>query len=129
MSQLESDLKRLAEPALPEGLAAGVAARIARLEDEREATGVDPARNTISEAGSGTLAWTVALVGLAVSLGAQIYRLAVGEATLELTSLRVSRGLDGFVEMLPASPAVAMLAVGMLLYLVGFFAPLRSPRR
>jgi hypothetical protein len=52
--------------------------------------------------------------------------------TLDLTSLRISRGfeltpwlMDGVVEMLSPSPAVAVLAVGLLLYLIGLFAPLR----
>jgi hypothetical protein len=65
-------------------------------------------------------------VGLTVGLGAQAYRLFVGEATLDFTSPRISGGFDGVVEMLPASPAVAVLAAGLLLYLAGLFAPLRD---
>lgn len=52
--------------------------------------------------------------------------LVVGEATLDLTSLWISGGMGGVVEMLPASSAVAVLAAGLLLYLAGLFAPLRG---
>lgn len=126
MNALESDLKRLPEPALPEGLTAGITARIARLDEERAADASEPPRVAVAEASRDRLAWAVALVGMTVALGAQAYMLVVGEATLDLTSLRISSGMDGVVEMLPASSAVAVLAAGLLLYLAGLFAPLRG---
>lgn len=126
MNALESDLKRLPEPALPEGLTAGITARIAHLDEERAANASKPPRVAVAEASRDRLAWAVALVGMTVALGAQAYMLVVGEATLDLTSLRISSGMDGVVEMLPASSAVAVLAAGLLLYLAGLFAPLRG---
>ena len=118
MNDLESDLTRLAQPTVPEALAASITARIARLDDPRAAD--------LIEASSDRSAWgVVALVGMTVGIGAQVYRLYTGEATLDFTSLRIGGGFDGVVEMLPASPAVAVLAAGLLLYLAGLFAPHR----
>jgi hypothetical protein len=125
MNALESDLKRLPEPPFPKGLAADISARIARLDEERAADASEPPRVAVAEARRDRLAWVVALVGVTVGLGAQAYGLVVGEATLDLTSLRISGGMDGIDEMLPESPAVAVLAAGLLLYLVGLFASLR----
>jgi hypothetical protein len=132
MNTLESDLKHLPNPALPEGLSADIMARLANLDEEGIAGASKPARVASIKATRDRLAWTAALVGLTVGVGAQAYRLAVSAMTLDLTSLRISRGfeltpwlMDGVVEMLSPSPAVAVLAVGLLLYLIGLFAPLR----
>jgi len=126
MNELEFELKRLPEPALPAGLTAGITARIARLDEERAAGAGEPPRVARAQSGRDRLAWAAALVGVAIGLGAQAYRLVLGEATLDLISPRISGGMNGVVEMLPASPAVAVLAAGLLLYLVGLFAPLRG---
>ena len=131
MTSLESDLKQLPEPAVPEGLAAGVTARIARIDldpGEARTPRAGRAQMTAAEARRDRLAWAAALVGLAVSLGAQVYRVAVGEVTLG-TSLQTIGGIAGLVEMLPASPAVGVLAIGLLMYLAGLFAPMRSTGR
>jgi len=126
MNALESDLKRLPEPAFPEGLTEAITARIARLDEERADDAVEPPRLAVAEPRRDRLAWAMALLGLTVGLGAQAYRLAVGEASLDLVSPRMISGIEGAVEMLPASPAVAVLALGLFLYLAGLFAPLRS---
>ena len=115
----ESDLRHLSEPALPEGLAAGINARIARIDEQRTAGTSEPPRDR--------LAWAAALLGVTLGLGAQAYRLVVGDATLDhLTSLRIGGGMDGVIEMLPASPAVAVLAAGSMLYMAGLHALLRG---
>ena len=118
----ESDLRHLSEPALPEGLAAGInarIARIARIDEQRTAGTSEPPRDR--------LAWAVALLGVTLGLCAQAYRLVVGDATLDhLTSLRIGGGMDGVIEMLPASPAVAVLAAGSMLYMAGLYALLRG---
>ena len=113
MNALESGLKRLPEPEVPEGLTAGITARIALLDEEHR----------VPDAEAGRDRWALALVGVTVGLSAQAYRLAVGEATFHLTTPRLGGGMDGIVEMLPTTPAVAVLAAGLLLYLAGLFAP------
>ena len=114
MNPLESELKRLPEPALPEGLTAAITARIERLDEERAAGAGEPPRVAGVVAGRDRLAWALALVGVTVGLGAQAYSLVVGEATLDLISPRISGAMNG---------VVAVLAVGLLLYLAGLFAP------
>ncbi|MEN8377066.1 MAG: hypothetical protein ABFS34_16705 [Gemmatimonadota bacterium] len=126
MNSLESDLTRLPEPESPAGLSAGVMARIARLEKERTVGAGEPPRVAVTKAGRERLAWAAALAGVTAGLGAQAYRLFVGEATFQLTSLRISGGMQGIIEMPPASPAVAVLAAGLLLYLGGLFASLNG---
>ena len=97
----------------------------ARLAEQR-ASGVRDSPFGVPEINRDRFAWAVALMGVTLGLGAQAYRLVVGEATLDLTSLRISLGMDGVLEMPPASPAVAVLVVGILLYLAGLHALLRS---
>ncbi len=128
MNTLESDLKHLPEPALPEGLSANITARLANLDEEGIAGASKPVRIASIKATRDRLAWTAALVGLTVGVGAQAYRIAVSAMTLDLTSLRIIREFElisWLMDGAPPSPAVALLAVGLLLYLIGIFAPLR----
>ena len=128
MNTLESDLKHLPEPALPEGLSANITARLANLDEEGIAGASKPVRIASIKATRDRLAWTAALVGLTVGVGAQAYRIAVSAMTLDLTSLRIIREselISWLMDGAPPSPAVAVLAVGLLLYLIGIFAPLR----
>ena len=128
MNTLESDLKHLPEPALPEGLSANITARLANLDEEGIAGASKPVRIASIKATRDRLAWTAALVGLTVGVGAQAYRIAVSAMTLDLTSLRIIREFElisWLMDGAPPSPAVAVLAVGLLLYLIGIFAPLR----
>lgn len=128
MNTLESDLKHLPEPAVPEGLSANITARLANLDEEGIAGASKPVRIASIKATRDRLAWTVALVGLTVGVGAQAYRIAVSAMTLDLTSLRIIREFElisWLMDGAPPSPAVAVLAVGLLLYLIGIFAPLR----
>ena len=78
------------------------------------------------------MAWTAALVGVTVGVGAQAYRIAVSAMTLDLTSLRIIREFKltpWLMDGVPPSPAIAVLAAGLLLYLIGLFAPLRRATR
>ena len=128
MNTLESDLKHLPEPALPEGLSANITARLANLDEEGIAGASKPVRIASIKATRDRLAWTAALVGLTVGVGAQAYRIAVSAMTLDLTSLGIIREFElisWLMDGAPPSPAVAVLAVGLLLYLIGIFAPLR----
>lgn len=141
MNALESELKQLPEPTLPDGLAEATAARIARVAELRASAAA--VRTSAAESGAGIgaprrfaagatgpdrVAGAAALVGLTVGVGAETYRLLVGEAALDLISPRIA-GLHGPVEMLSAGPATAVLAAGLLLYVAGFFPPLAGWRR
>jgi len=128
MTDLEHRLETLAEPPLPEGLAAGVTARIARLDSaghQARTTSVRTAEVASSHSVGAHLAWLAAIAGLVLALGAQAYRFLAGEATLDLISPRAG-GLRGVVEAAPASPAVAIFALGLFLYVVGLLATLRE---
>ena len=126
MNSIESELKHLPDPAVPEELAASISARIARLDEEQAAPTRESPRVAVAQAGRDRLALALAFLGATVGLGAQAYRLAVGEVSLDLLSPRISGGLDGIVEILPVTPALAVLAAGILLYLTGLFVPMRE---
>lgn len=133
MNALESDLRRLPEPALPEGLTAAITGRIARVAEERvgiarrAGTGEPPGAAALT-AVPNRFAWAAALVGMTVGVGTQLYRLVVGETAFDVVSPRIV-GIHGPAEMLSASPAAAVLAAGLLLYLASFFAPLLGARQ
>jgi len=124
MNQLEIDLQDLPEPSPPDRLSLDVMARIARIdEDRRRAAADQPTQPAAADARRDLWAWGAIVLGVALGLGAPAYQLLVGEAALDLTSPRIGGGFHGVVEMIPASPATAVLAVGLLLYLTGLFAP------
>lgn len=126
MNALETTLQSLPEPAPPKGLSQAVMTRIAQLDEEhrRVAAGqpARPATRRLREV------WAAAAIvlGVAVGFAAPAYQLLVGQTALDLTSPRIGGGIQGVVQMMPANPAAAVLAVGLLLYLSGLFAPLRD---
>jgi hypothetical protein len=109
-------MARLPEPAPPPALAATVMARIAR-EAARDAVAA-PARRRREG-----LAWLCALAGLAVVFGLSAWGW-IGAALPHPMSWSIGPGIP---DVLPVEgPAVPLLALGLLLYLAGLFAPLRS---
>ena len=122
---LDSELRRLPEPAPSVGLAAIIMASTARLEEQRAAAS-DDAPPIVTRTRSDRLAWATMLTGVVVGLGAQVYSLLTGEATLDLTSSRIGGGIQGLIEVPHGSPTVLFLAAGLLLYLSGLFGPLRG---
>ena len=110
---LESVLRRLPEPEPPAGMAGAVLLRAARREQTREA----PARET-SEGSPARLAWVLALAGIAVSLGAQVFGLLAGEMTFDPMPSPFRLAI---VETPSVGTAVLLLTLGLSLYLTGLF--------
>ena len=133
---LDSSLKRLPEPALPESLAAGIKARMARVSEERntrKAVVVSTRSRTSASrvsmsAGRDVLAWVAALGGIAVGFGTQIYRIARGGGAIDLTSSRVG-DWGGLLAAPDASASTLLVAIGLSLYFAGFLAPLMRANR
>lgn len=135
---LDSSLKRLPEPALPESLAAGIKARMARVSEERNtrkavvvSTGLRTSASRVSmSAGRDVLAWVAALGGIAVGFGTQIYRIARGGGAIDLTSSRVGEWC-GLLAAPDASASTLLVAIGLSLYFAGFLALLMraNPKR
>jgi len=129
MNTLESELHDLQGPAVPAGLSATIASRVAHI-DAQHQTGSSPAGDDKRAAtGRDRLAWPLLLVGLSVGLGAQIYRLASGESTLDLLSVRTAGSLQRVVDLAQPSPTLAVLGAGVLLALTGLFALQRDDLR
>ncbi|MYA79040.1 MAG: hypothetical protein F4X39_00720 [Acidobacteriia bacterium] len=135
---LDSSLKRLPEPALPESLAAGIKARMARVSEERNTRKAvvvrtrsrTSASRVSMSAGRDVLAWVAALGGIAVGFGTQIYRIARGGGAIDLTSSRVGEW-GGLLAAPDASASTLLVAIGLSLYFAGFLALLMraNPKR
>jgi hypothetical protein len=113
---------RLADPAPPATLSATVMARIAREADRRGAPAVAEAVPARSHGDWPAWLWT--LTGLAMVFCASAWRWLVTGALPDLTSPRIGR--DSLALAPIEGPAVLFLGFGLLLYLAGLFAPLRS---
>jgi hypothetical protein len=118
---LASVLTRIPEPAPPPTLAATVMARIAREADlEASVAG----RTGRDDRWSG---WLWAIAGTALVLGASIRAWLLDGTPPDLTSPRIGAGSMPLLS--PEDPATLLLVLGLLLYLVGFFVPLRHKSR
>lgn len=128
MSELRSELQRLPDPEPPAHLAADVAARIARLDDERVASAAASKHAAGARPWRQRLAWAAVVGGTAIGFAAQAYRLATGEVAPSWLGIPAGHVIEGVVPALSLSPATAVLALGLALYLGGLFAPLRGGR-
>jgi len=109
-------LSALPEPVAPSSMTATVMARIAREADLAIAVEVPRERPT----------WIWSVVGLAVVVGAAVYGWANGIGLPDLLGSKVG----GRLALLPMDgPLTAVMTVGLLIYLAGLFAPLRSRGR
>jgi hypothetical protein len=109
-------LSTLPEPVAPSSMTASVMARIAREADAAVAVERPRERPT----------WVWSVVGLAVVMAAAIYGWINGIGLPDLLGSKVG----GRLALLPmGGPLTAVMTVGLLIYLAGLFAPLRSRSR
>jgi len=109
-------LSTLPEPVAPPSMTASVMARIAREADAAVAVERPRERPT----------WLWSVVGLTVVVAAMVYGWATGAALPDLLGSKVG----GRLALLPmGGPLTALMAGGLLVYLAGLFAPLRSRSR
>jgi hypothetical protein len=117
---LASVMLQLPEPDPPETLAAVVMARIERDVDLGADASVVPVRRREYPA----WAWTVA--GVVLVFGVSIYGWYATGSTPDVASSRVGLGRPAL--MPTQGPVSLLLALGLLIYIVGLFAPLRTDR-
>ncbi|MEO6223827.1 MAG: hypothetical protein ABIP90_11305 [Vicinamibacterales bacterium] len=115
-------LQELPEPAAPPTITATVMARIARDSDERAAVMAAPVRRSRE-----SVAWLWTFVGAAVVLVVAVNGWLSSGAFPDVTSARI--GLGRASQMPVLGPFSGVLALGLAVYLVGLFAPLRSGQR
>lgn len=122
MDDLTSVLERLPEPMPPSTLTATVMARIEREAERKADAGEAPVPRHREHR-----AWLWTLAGAALVLGVSLYGPLVKGALPDFTSSRIGFGRKG---VLPVEGRTALLlALGLVVYLVGLFAPLRSGGR
>jgi hypothetical protein len=128
MTELETILQQLPEAEAPVHLARDVSVRIAQLAEPGIPGAAGRPARPAREGARAWLAWATAAAGAVIGLGAQLYRLWLGEASLNLTGARITGGLLGPLADMPVTPAAAVLALALALYLTGLLAPLRGRR-
>lgn len=111
----------LREPAPPSAFKPAVMARIARETDRQAAPAPGASGLVRRREHRGEWVWIVA--GLALVLGASVYQWLATGLLPDLTSPRIGRNLA----LIPMEGPGALLAgLGLLVYLAGLLAPLRS---
>lgn len=118
--EIRMRMQRLPEPAPPAGFEATIMARIAREADA--VTAAQPAGRHATSAG-----WVGTIVGSVLAFGAIFW--GWFEAGVSLPSLISPTGRISTPALPPHLPAMLLLALGLLCYLAGLFAPLRGPER
>lgn len=120
MDDLAPVMSQLPDPDPPATLAATVMARIHREADEQAAfPAVVVSRRDIAS-------WWWTLAGVALVFGAAIYGWYATGATPDIVSSRIGPGRPALIPT--AGPGGMVLALGLLCYLAGLFAPLRLNR-
>jgi len=137
MNRIEAELTRLPEPDAPQAFKAAVMARVQRLaeEDARRAPAflaqarvLTEVKSASGEAGSWSRelpTWAAVLTGLAIVFGSWAY------GRPELTAwITAESGVIGDLAARPFDEAALLgLALGLLLYAAGLFAPLDNRQR
>jgi ABC-type transport system involved in cytochrome c biogenesis permease subunit len=120
-----SDMTRLPELSPPTALAANVMARIARLPGTplRPSPASGTAHTRATRVRSGRFAWAWALSGVAIVSGVYVSSGAAAAAYFDLTASRFGRVQP--VTMPVGGSAMLLLALGLTMYVVGLFAPVR----
>jgi hypothetical protein len=128
---VESELARLPEPMPPATLAATVMARVAEERAPSSLASRAPRDNSANgrarRSWTGLPAWAAAFAGLAIVFVSWIGGQLEAGSSLALISSQI--GVPSPGSMPPNGSAVFGLALGLLLYLAGLFAPLRKSGR
>ena len=94
------------------------------MQQKEAVTNVHESRVSPVKTKSQWTAWAALLLGVMMGLGSQAYRLIVGESSFNLISPILQNRSKDFSQMLHGSPAVFLLAAGLLLVVSGLFASL-----
>lgn len=121
IDDLHASMTHLREPAPPPTLKATVMARIAREADREPADAAAEAASAKRRRERPMWLWTFA--GLVVVLCASAYAWLEGGLLPDLISPRMAGGLASIPTQ---GPAALILALGLLVYMAGLLAPLRS---
>jgi hypothetical protein len=129
MKALRAELENLPQPAPPPCLDTAVMVRIADLEGRRAAGADERRRAAAAATHRHRRAWAVSLSGAAAAVGALAYMAVEGAVGLPIAS-RLTTFPGAPLAMPAASPAVLVMATGLVLYVAGLVAPARhSPLR
>lgn len=123
LDDFEQRLATLPEPIPPSTLAATVMARIAREPDPLPTIAMMPSSALRTDYPS---AWLWALAGILAVMGLTVQGWVTLGAPPDVLSPRIGRTAG--VLMPVTGPGMLLLAVGLWLFLVGLFAPIRRDR-
>ena len=120
MDDLASVMSQLPDPDPPPTLTATVMARIERDADQKADAPVVPVPHREYPA------WVWTLAGVAMVFGVSIYGWYATGSTPDITSSRIGPGRPAL--MPTEGSGTAILALGLLLYIVGLLAPLQRDK-
>ncbi len=129
ITHVESELTRLPEPVPPATLVTTVMARVSRLAEESAPASLASraslagSRDERARRSNDAPAWVAALAGLVIVLVSWIGSLNEADLATAFISSRI--GPPDLLRLSLNGPAALGLALGLLLYLAGLFAPLR----
>jgi hypothetical protein len=115
---IESQLKKLAEPRLPDAFAASVMARVARLPEPGAGRRSTPASATPQP--RDRFAWAAMGAGAAVAV---VSWMIGTNAIVSVSSLNPFLHPATAGDVALSAPSGTLLAAGLLLYMAGLFAP------
>lgn len=123
---ITADLAALPQPAPPPDLAGAVLARIAQIDHAHSAPAgaAMPETRARSSTRDWTAAWAAALGGLAAGLAIVLSMPSSDRAPIQIASPRVGGMTAGLVARPSTTTEALVLAAGLVLYVVGLFAPL-----
>jgi hypothetical protein len=126
---LDARLARLPDPVLPAGLAPAIMARTTRLAEQgfrpprQTPSPMRPARDTM-RSWRDALVWCAPLAGTTIGVGTVLYRSLGARLTGGALPPLDGGGGGAHVEVPLEVATTFFVAVGLLLYVVGFLAPL-----
>ena len=120
MDDLTAVMSRLPDPDPPATLTATVMAQIERDVDRRADASVVPVRRREYPA------WIWTLAGVVLVFGVSIYGWYATGSTPDVASSRIGPGRPAL--MPTGAPVFALLALGLLVYIAGLFAPLQRDK-
>ena len=121
---LTAVMKQLHEPTPPPSLQATVLARVAREADRQSETAADAPASAPRQPNRPVWLWTLA--GFVIVLGASVYGWVEAGSLPDVTSPRIG----GSLALIPMEgPTALAIGLGLLIYMAGLVAPLRTGGR
>ncbi len=122
------DLMELPEPVMPRGLSRGIQDSLADVSGaaQESASAPSAAHDGSARARTVRFFWVLALLGLTLAVGAEVYRVLVGESMTDFSAVRWRSPWEGPWSTTPWGPAFSVLMAGSAMAGVGLYGLCRA---